>query len=184
MKTVEASPTPLQPPATRTRATGTQLVSIDKVASSPLYIQQMESSWDEESVVYFLNEYSVLPLPGMYSGHLDFLPDLLMSSSSTSPLWPATRASAYLALSRHYKSSVLYDRARKCYGAALRSVNTCLSQPPETWQDDIVAAIMMTNYLEVFCFSTPRRHILPYADRSRIWKGCSAIGLRTCKELL
>ncbi|KAK1722953.1 hypothetical protein CaCOL14_008265 [Colletotrichum acutatum] len=103
---------------------------------------------DEESIPYFLAEYSVPPLPGIYSGNLDFLPNLLASSSPTSALWPATHASAFLALSRRYKSSQLYDRARRSYGTALLAVNESLSQPPHTWQDDLVAAIMLLHRFE------------------------------------
>ncbi len=127
-----------------------QAEAVNDSSLSPPWTWQLNSLWDEKAVNYFLAEYSVAPWPGIYSGHLDFLPGLLMPSSSASPLRPATHASAYLALSRHYKAPGLYDMARRCYGATLRSLNTILSQPPETWQDDTVAAIMLLHQFEVF----------------------------------
>ncbi|KAH7176411.1 hypothetical protein EDB81DRAFT_772586 [Dactylonectria macrodidyma] len=143
-----AAPTSSRPLSTTTQTADMQAEAVNDSELTPPSTLRVISTWDEESVIYFLTEYSVSPLPGMYSGHLDFLPSLVMSSSSASPLRPATRASAYLALSRYYKSQELYNRARRCYGVTLRSVNAILSQAPETWQDDTVAAIMLLHYFE------------------------------------
>ncbi|CVK94628.1 uncharacterized protein FMAN_03651 [Fusarium mangiferae] len=124
----------------------------DVIGNSPLSPSstgKLNFLQDESLMNYFLTQYSVPCRPGIYSGHLEFLPDLLASSSPTSPLWPATCALANLVLSRRYKSPDLYERARKSYGCALWSLNDNLSQVPDTWQDDTVAAIMLLHQIEV-----------------------------------
>ena len=153
----QATTTLLQFPGNMAQAAGVQADPVDGSSLSPLGIWQLNPLGEDEAVSYFLSEYSVAPLPGIYSGHLDFLRELLIPSSSTSPLRPATHASGYLALSRHYKSPGLYDMARKHYGVALRSVNANLSQPAETWQDDIIGAIMLLHQFEVFHHFLPSR---------------------------
>ncbi|PTD07202.1 hypothetical protein FCULG_00006165 [Fusarium culmorum] len=50
-------------------------------------------------------------------------------ASRSSCIRPATLAIAYMALSRHYKSSTLYVAARSHYGAALRTISRYLSGP-------------------------------------------------------
>ncbi|KAJ5884037.1 uncharacterized protein N7473_010923 [Penicillium subrubescens] len=104
---------------------------------------------DDTPVCYFLYEYCVAPRPGIFSGHLDFLERFLKSASLTSCLWPATLASAYLSLSRQYKSQQLNVIARKYYGEALCSVNNILSQNTSLWQNDTLAAIMLLHMFVV-----------------------------------
>lgn len=99
--------------------------------------------------MFFLHDNFVAPLPGFSSGHLDFLPEMYSSCCQTSSLKPATLAAAYLSLSRHYKSRMLYLEARKYYGQALRSVNTSLSNPKHERQDVTLSAIMLLSLIEV-----------------------------------
>ncbi|KAL2857053.1 hypothetical protein BJY01DRAFT_242456 [Aspergillus pseudoustus] len=117
--------------------------ALNEVASRLIWARQPRPLCDDESICYFLYEYCIAPRPGVFSGHLDFLEDFLRSFPSTSCLWPATFASAYLSLSRHYKSPQLNIVARRYYGDALRSINTILSREPKSWQDDTLAAIML-----------------------------------------
>ncbi|KAL2801817.1 hypothetical protein BJX63DRAFT_438460 [Aspergillus granulosus] len=98
--------------------------------------------------LYFVHEFSFAPKPDLCSGHLEFLQGLLESPSETSPLRPATLASSYLSLSRRYESSELYVQARKYYGTALQSIRTILSKPLGSWQEEIVAAIMLLHMFE------------------------------------
>ncbi|KAL3482911.1 hypothetical protein BJX62DRAFT_245416 [Aspergillus germanicus] len=111
-------------------------------------LRQPRVAWDDESICYFVHEFSFAPKPDVCSGHLEFLQGLLESSPETSPLRPATLASSYLSLSRRYKSSELYVEARKYYGAALQSIRTNLSKPLGSWQQEIVAAIMLLHMFE------------------------------------
>ncbi|KAL2844030.1 hypothetical protein BJX68DRAFT_243545 [Aspergillus pseudodeflectus] len=113
-----------------------------------LSLRQPRPAWDDESISYFVHEFSFAPKPDMCSGHLEFLQGLLESSPETSPLRPATLASSYLSLSRRYKSPELYVEARKYYGAALQSIRTILSKPFGSWQQEIVAAIMLVHMFE------------------------------------
>ncbi|KAL4865671.1 hypothetical protein BDV12DRAFT_199965 [Aspergillus spectabilis] len=113
-----------------------------------LSLRQPRPAWDDESISYFVHEFSFAPKPDLCSGHLEFLQGLLASSSETSPLRPATLASSYLSLSRRHKSSELYVQARKYYGTALQSIRTILSKPPESWQEEIAAAIMLLHMFE------------------------------------
>ncbi|KAL2845311.1 hypothetical protein BJY01DRAFT_247784 [Aspergillus pseudoustus] len=113
-----------------------------------LSLRQPRPVWDDESVCYFVHEFSFAPKPDLCSGHLEFLQGLLESSCETSPLRPATLASSYLSLSRHYKSPELYVQARKHYGTALQSIRTILSKPLESWQEEILAAIMLLHMFE------------------------------------
>ncbi|KAL3440840.1 hypothetical protein BJX65DRAFT_314421 [Aspergillus insuetus] len=127
----------------------------DDVQREILRLRQPRLTWDDESICYFVHEFSFAAKPDLCSGHLEFLQDLLESSPETSPLRPATLASSYLSLSRRYKSSELYVQARKYYGTALQSIRNILSKPLGSWQQEIVAAIMLVHMFEdtdaIFC---------------------------------
>lgn len=107
------------------------------------------TAWDDASLCYFLSEYCVAPQPGVMTGHLDFLPDLLFESSDDSSLRPAVLASACLCFSRNKRNTELYARARDHYGKALMAVSTAISKSPDSWGDDILAAIMLLHMFEV-----------------------------------
>ncbi|KAM5349840.1 hypothetical protein ACJ41O_006345 [Fusarium nematophilum] len=109
---------------------------------------QPQPSFEDESLSYFLQEYSVQPGPGVFRGHLDFLEDMYQSSHRDSCLRRATLAAAYMSLSRHYKSSTLYFTARNHYGAALRAVNRDLSGSPKTLKDETLVSLMFLGMIE------------------------------------
>lgn len=117
--------------------------------SSPHIPWQPQPAWEDECIVYFLQEHCVAPEPSVSFGHLDFLLDMYISCPGNSCLRPATLAAAYLSLSRHYKSTTLFFEGRKYYGAALRSVNMALSSPQEWRQDEWLTAIMLLSLFEV-----------------------------------
>jgi hypothetical protein len=121
----------------------------DDVRGRILSLRQPRPAWDDESLCYFVHEFSFAPKPDLCSGHLEFLQGLLESSPETSPIRPATLASCYLSLSRRYKSSDLYVQARKYYGTALKCIRAILSEPHESWQQEIIAAIMLLHMFEV-----------------------------------
>ncbi|RGP80084.1 arginine metabolism regulation ii [Fusarium longipes] len=107
-----------------------------------------EPSFEEESLAFFLKEYCVYPAPGVFGGHLDFLEGMYRNSSRSSCIRPATLATAYMALSRHYKSSTLYVTARSHYGAALRTVNRDLSASKRPLRDETLASLMLMGMIE------------------------------------
>ncbi|CAK7198278.1 hypothetical protein SEUCBS139899_000938 [Sporothrix eucalyptigena] len=111
-------------------------------------LYQPRTIWDDAAMCYFLREYFVDAQPGVMSGHLDFLPDLLFDSSEESALRPAVLASACLCFSRYKKHNDLYARARDHYGKALLAVSTAISSSPDSWGDDILAAIMLLHMFE------------------------------------
>ncbi|KAJ3549064.1 hypothetical protein NM208_g705 [Fusarium decemcellulare] len=115
---------------------------------NPNPIRQPQPSFEDEAVTYFLNEYCIEPGPGGFGGHLDFLHDIYQSSYHNSCLRPATLAIACMSLSRYYKSSKLYFRARAYYGAALRAVNRNLSASSRTVKDDTLVSIMLLGMIE------------------------------------
>lgn len=98
---------------------------------------------------YFLREYRVAPQPGIIIGHMDFLSDLLFESPSDSALQPAALATACLCFSRHRRHAELYAHARDHYGKALLAVSITISQGPDFWGDDTLAAIMLLHMFEV-----------------------------------
>ncbi|KAF5680076.1 Arginine metabolism regulation II [Fusarium heterosporum] len=110
---------------------------------------QPQPSFEDESLAFFLHEYCVYPSPGIIRGHLDFLEDMYRGSDRASCIRPATLATAYLSLSRHYKSSTLYVTARKYYGAALRSIRKDLSvSNKNTIKDETLASLMLLGIIE------------------------------------
>ncbi|KAM0346226.1 hypothetical protein ACHAPU_005651 [Fusarium lateritium] len=110
---------------------------------------QPQPSFEDESLAFFLHEYCVYPSPGIIRGHLDFLEDMYRGSDRASCIRPATLATAYLSLSRHYKSSTLYVTARKYYGAALRSIRKDLSTSNKhTIKDETLASLMLLGIIE------------------------------------
>ncbi|CAK7211180.1 hypothetical protein SBRCBS47491_001026 [Sporothrix bragantina] len=111
-------------------------------------LYQPRTAWDDASMCYFLSEYCVDDQPGVMSGHLDFLPDLLFEISDESALRPAVLASACLCFSRKKKHPDLYARARNHYGQALLAVSTAISKSPDSWGDDVLAAIMLLHMFE------------------------------------
>lgn len=112
---------------------------------------------DDTLICYLLYEYCVAPRPGISSGHLDFLEHFHKSASPKSCLWHATLASAYLSLSRQYKSQQLNVIAREYYGKALCSVNRIISQNTKLWKDDTLAAIMLLHMFMVTNIRHSRR---------------------------
>ncbi|RGP59674.1 arginine metabolism regulation protein ii [Fusarium sporotrichioides] len=110
--------------------------------------RQPQPSFEDESIAFFLQEYCVHPAPGVIGGHLDFLEAMYRDSSRSSCIRPATLAIAYMALSRHYKSSTLYVAARSHYGAALRTVNRDLSVSKRPLKDETLASLMLMGMIE------------------------------------
>ncbi|CAK7222838.1 hypothetical protein SCUCBS95973_004972 [Sporothrix curviconia] len=114
----------------------------------PALLYQPRTAWDDASLCYFLSEYCVDDQPGVMSGHLDFLPDLLFEVSDESALRPAVLSAACLCFSRKKKHPDLYARARNHYGQALIAVSTAISKSPESWGDDVLAAIVLLHMFE------------------------------------
>ncbi len=100
-------------------------------------------------MVYFFQEHSVQPGPHAVRGHLEFLQEMYQVSSHVSCLRQATLATAYLSLSRHYKSTTLDLAARARYGAALRAVNSELSASSMVLKDETLASLMLLGMMEV-----------------------------------
>ncbi|OAA54062.1 Zn(2)-C6 fungal-type DNA-binding domain protein [Cordyceps fumosorosea ARSEF 2679] len=110
---------------------------------------QPEPLWEKESALYFYQEYCIPPSPDVFSGFLNFLPNIVLQSEAGSTLRAASAASACLALSRRSKSAHLYQRACSHYGAALRGLNTALgSDASVIWNDETIASIMLMNLFE------------------------------------
>ncbi|KAF5011615.1 hypothetical protein FDECE_2278 [Fusarium decemcellulare] len=126
---------------------GDQGWHIPLLTGNPL-ARQPQPSFEDESVSFFVQEHCVNPGPGVFRGHLDFLPDMYRSSSNDSCLRPALLAAAYISLSRHYKSSTLYVTARNHYGAALRAVNRDLSAKSNTLKDETLVSLMFLGMIE------------------------------------
>ncbi|KAG8672796.1 hypothetical protein FPOAC1_006087 [Fusarium poae] len=97
--------------------------------TSIVVARQPQPSFEDESLAFFLHEYCVHPAPGVIGGHMEFL-------------------EAYMALSRHYKSSTLYVAARGHYGAALRTVNRDLSVSKRPLKDETLASLMLMGMIE------------------------------------
>ncbi|KAM0402501.1 hypothetical protein ACHAPZ_005434, partial [Fusarium culmorum] len=91
--------------------------------------RQPQPSFEDESLAFFLQEYCIQPAAGVIGGHLEFL-------------------EAYMALSRHYKSSTLYVAARSHYGAALRTVNRDLSLSKRPLKDETLVSLMLMGMIE------------------------------------
>lgn len=125
-------------------------------------IPQPHSISEHEAIAYFLQEYSVQPGSGGFGGHLDTLQDMYESSHRESCLQKATLATAYLCLSRHYKSSTLYSLAREYRGAALRAINRDLASTSSSFKDKTLTSIMFMGMMEV-CHT-----ICGYAPRLRL----------------
>ncbi|OAA47116.1 hypothetical protein NOR_02752 [Metarhizium rileyi] len=109
---------------------------------------QLQPSWDDESVCYFLDEFCIPPSPGIFPGYLDFLQDLVAASPPNSALRPASLASACLSLSRRSKSAYLYTRACEYYGKALRILNKSLNESSSAVRDETIATVMLLNLFE------------------------------------
>ncbi|CVL06073.1 uncharacterized protein FMAN_03940 [Fusarium mangiferae] len=111
-------------------------------------IPQPHSVSEHEAIAYFLQEYSVQPGSGGFGGHLDTLQDMYESSHRESCLQKATLATAYLCLSRHYKSSALYSLAYEYRGAALRAINRDLASTSSSFKDKTLTSIMFMGMME------------------------------------
>ncbi|KAJ3547389.1 hypothetical protein NM208_g1547 [Fusarium decemcellulare] len=70
------------------------------------------------------------------------------SARRDSCLKQAVLATAFIALSRRYKSSALYLTARTHYGAALRAVNLTLFSPSTIRQEETLASLMLLGMIE------------------------------------
>ncbi|KAF5025080.1 hypothetical protein F66182_2849 [Fusarium sp. NRRL 66182] len=119
-----------------------------RARNTEVVVRQPQPSFEEESIAYFLHEYCVLPGPGVFRGHLDFLRGMYDNASRSSCIRPATLATAYMTLSRYYKSSTLYVAARNHYGAALRAVNKDLSAADRPLKDETLASLMLLGMIE------------------------------------
>ncbi|EGX94523.1 hypothetical protein CCM_02794 [Cordyceps militaris CM01] len=109
---------------------------------------QFEPLWEDESTMYFIDQYCIPPSPGLFPGFLNFLTDLVATSPPGSALSRASLASSCLSLARHTKSPCLYRKACRHYGAALSALSTTLNEPAAAWKDDTIAVIMLLNLFE------------------------------------
>ncbi|OAA56468.1 hypothetical protein ISF_07536 [Cordyceps fumosorosea ARSEF 2679] len=109
---------------------------------------QLEPLWEDESTMYFIDQYCLPPSPGLFPGFLNFLTERLAASPPDSALSRATLASSCLSLWRHSKSPYLYRKACRHYGAALSALSETLNEAAAAWQDDTIAAIMLLNLFE------------------------------------
>ncbi|EKJ77923.1 hypothetical protein FPSE_01849 [Fusarium pseudograminearum CS3096] len=142
-------------PITRRKSVQTLVVSKGSsygLASSRLtslmVARQPQPSFEDESLAFFLQEYCIQPAAGVIGGHLEFLEGMYKDASRSSCIRPATLAIAYMALSRHYKSSTLYVAARSHYGAALRTVNRDLSLSKRPLKDETLVSLMLMGMIE------------------------------------
>lgn len=117
--------------------------------TSLMVARQPQPSFEDESLAFFLQEYCIQPAAGVIGGHLEFLEGMYKDASRSSCIRPATLAIAYMALSRHYKSSTLYVAARSHYGAALRTVNRDLSVSKRPLKDETLVSLMLMGMIEV-----------------------------------
>ncbi|KAH7127410.1 hypothetical protein EDB81DRAFT_809170 [Dactylonectria macrodidyma] len=118
------------------------------VSVNPNPTRQPQPSFEDESIAFFLQEHCIQPEPGPLRGHLEFLQEMYQSSNHDTCLRQATLATAYMSLSRHYKSSQLYFTARAHYGLALRAVNRDLTASSKTLKDETLVSIMFLGMME------------------------------------
>ncbi|KAH6988221.1 hypothetical protein BKA56DRAFT_578506 [Ilyonectria sp. MPI-CAGE-AT-0026] len=131
--------------------------------------RQPQPSFEEESIMYFMHEHCVQPGPDAVRGHLDFLQDMYQASNHDSCLRQATLATAYMSLSRHYKSSTLYLTARLHYGAALRAINRDLSASPKALKDEMLASIMILGMMEDIDCEGPKAKTIHMRGISKLY---------------
>lgn len=106
-------------------------------------------NWEDQSVLYFFDQYVMPPDASGNPGWLEFLPDLYGASNETSCLKPSLAAVSYANLTNQSSIPWMSVQARHSYGEALRSINSALRDPEQATTDETLTAVFLLGLFEV-----------------------------------
>ncbi|CRG82797.1 Putative dual specificity tyrosine-phosphorylation-regulated kinase 3 homolog [Talaromyces islandicus] len=114
-------------------------------------IRVSPTSWQDQALCFFVNQYRISAGSDGAVGFLDFLSDLLHSNNNDStdlrkthdPLQSALDAVANLVFYNRLREKSVYVDARKSYGWALESINAALRSETEACSDRTFAAVLL-----------------------------------------
>jgi hypothetical protein len=111
------------------------------------------------AICLFFRDYTIEPC-GIFSGWLNFLPDMYLNSTGASLIQQAVFAAAYSNLGLKIRRSDMATKALSHYCASLHAVKSSLSNKFTATSDDMMTAVTLLLLYEVSLMTVPGREVV------------------------